>query len=137
MAKANDPMGGEAGLVLAQTLRYRTGRRDDTLAAYVEALYYNRDNPDTWRELIEYASSAPHIPVLVDLFAISPLAVRPTLLAVLVSIADGRDRMRNLEPAKGPLLRATLLDLAENQADRVSIAYLAADAGHRAERPAT
>ncbi|MEW1838724.1 hypothetical protein AB0392_12280 [Nonomuraea angiospora] len=101
LAKANDPTVGEACLLLAQTLRYQAGHRDDTLAAYVEALYYRRTNPDVWCDLLDYASSAPYIPMLADLFAISPLSVRPALLPLLVSISDGRDRMGNLDPAKG------------------------------------
>ncbi|MCW2877797.1 MAG: hypothetical protein JWQ95_1897 [Sphaerisporangium sp.] len=134
LARAKDPMVGEACLILAKTIRYQAGRRDDTLAAYVEALYYDRTNTDIWRELAEYTASAPHIPTLVDLFAKSPATVRPELLPLLVSISDGHDRVGKLDPAKGPVLRAALLELAEDQADQVSMAYLAADAGHRAEK---
>jgi Tfp pilus assembly protein PilF len=72
--------------------------------------------------------------MLVDLLAKSPATVRPDLLPLLISISDGRDRMGNLNPAKGPVLRAALLHLAEEQRDRASIAHLTADAGHRAEK---
>ncbi|MEV4564343.1 HIRAN domain-containing protein [Nonomuraea sp. NPDC049419] len=105
-AEAGDPTMGEACSLLAQTLRYQPGRRDETLIAYVDALYYRRLDADLWRDLIDYASPAPHIPMLTELFAISPSPVRPALLPLLVSISDGRDRMGHLDPAKGPRLRA-------------------------------
>ncbi|MEV4470634.1 HIRAN domain-containing protein [Nonomuraea sp. NPDC049504] len=133
-AAAGDPTIAEACSLLAQTLRYQPGHRDETLTAYVDALYYRRLDADLWRDLLDYASSAPHIPMLTELFAISPSPVRPALLPLLVSISDGRGRMGNLDPAKGPRLRAALLEIAEDQDDRMSIAYLCADAGHRAEK---
>lgn len=133
LANAHDPMVAQACLLLAQSIRYQAGRRDETLAAYIDALNYDRTNATVWEELTEYAAAAPHIPMLVDVFAKSPTVVRPALLPLLVAISDGHDRMGNLNLVKGPALRAALLKRAENQADQASIAYLAADAGHRAE----
>ncbi|RVX41125.1 hypothetical protein EDD27_3594 [Nonomuraea polychroma] len=133
LAKARDPAVANAFLLLAKTIRYQPGRRDDTLAAYIDALYYDRHNADLWRELIDYAASAPHIPMLAALFRRAPADVRPVLLGQFLSISDGNDRMGNLDPANGPRLRDALAEAAHAEADRPSIAALAADAARRAE----
>lgn len=132
LGRAEDPMSAAAWLGVARSARYRRGRRDETLAAYVEAAFYDRENPEAWSELIEYVTAAPHIPTLVGLVARAPRSVRPTLLRQLLVVSDGRDRLGRLSLQAGSRLRAALLDLVESQNDDPSIAVLAGDAGMRA-----
>ncbi len=110
------------------------GRRDDTLAAIVQALYFRRDNAEAWSELIDLASAAPHVPTLLALFARVPMQVRGGVLAQLLSISHGRDRMGNLGGAGGERLRAGLLELAESQGDTHTVAALTGLAGLAAEK---
>jgi tetratricopeptide (TPR) repeat protein len=132
LRRSKDPLLATALLGLARSIRYQRGRRDDTLAAYVEAIYNERDNQAAWSELIEYVAAAPHIPTLVTMFSKAPLEVRPELLGYLLAISDGHDRAGRLGPAAGSRLRAALLELADSQGDTASVAALAADAGMRA-----
>ncbi|WP_084962959.1 hypothetical protein [Thermoactinospora rubra] len=134
LASAGDPTVARACWLLATTVRYQSGRRDDTLAAYVDALYYDRDNAELWHELLDYAAAAPYIPMLVELFKRMPRHVRPDLLGYFVAISDGRDRMGNLDPDHGHDLREALLLKAQAEGDLASVALLAGEEGRRAEQ---
>lgn len=134
LTKANDPWVSPAWLGVGRATRYQGGRRDDALTALVEALYWGRGNADAWWELLDLASAAPHVPTLLALFARVLLEVRPRVLDVLVSMSHGHDRMGRLSPASGERLREGLLQLAEYQGDRGTIATLAGNAGLAAEK---
>jgi len=134
LRRSRDPLLAAALLGLARSIRYQRGRRDDTLAAYVEAICYERNNLAAWSELVDYATAAPHISTLVTMFSKAPLEVRPELLGYLLATSDGRDRAGRLSPAAGSRLRAALLELAYSQGDSASVASLAADAGMRAHK---
>jgi hypothetical protein len=134
LTQACDPMASQAWLATAQATRYQKGRRDDTLAAIVQALYLQRDNAEAWSELIDLASAAPHVPTLLALFARAPVEVRDGVLAQLLSISYGRDRMGNLSGAGGERLREELLELAESQGDTHTVAALSGVGGLAAEK---
>lgn len=134
LAKARDPFVAAAWLGVGRSTRYQGGHRDATLHALIEALYWDRGNVDAWRELIDFASSTPHVPTLRELFARVPFEARPAVLHSLLTISYGRDRLGMLNPAAGEELRAGLLELAESQGDTGSMALLAADAGSAAEK---
>ena len=72
LAAAGDPSASNAWLSLARTTRYQSGRRDDTLSALIEALYWDRGNDQAWSELVDYASAAPYVQMLLTLFAHVP-----------------------------------------------------------------
>jgi hypothetical protein len=59
LATAGDPFTSDAWLSVARATRYQCGRRDDTLSALIEALYWGRGNDHAWSELVDYASAAP------------------------------------------------------------------------------
>ena len=80
------------------------------------------------------ASAAPHVPTLLALFARVPVEVRGGVLAQLLSISHGRDRMGNLSGAGGERLREGLLELAESQGDTHTVAALTGLAGLAAEK---
>lgn len=134
LAQARDPMVSQSWLATARATRYQKGRRDDTLAAIMQALYFRRDNAEAWSELIDVASAAPHVPTLLALFARVPVEVRGGVLAQLLSISHGRDRMCNLSAAGGERLREGLLELAESQGDTHTVAALTGLAGLAAEK---
>jgi tetratricopeptide (TPR) repeat protein len=134
LASAGDPLLSEAWLGVARCTRYQRGRRDDTLTAYIEALYWDRGNPDAWHELLDFAAAAPYARTLVGLYARIPFKARPQVLQQLVSVSHGHDRLGNMAPEDGAVLRAELLALAEKQQDRATIAVLTGQAGIAAER---
>jgi HIRAN domain len=134
LTQACDPMASQAWLATARATRYQKSRRDDTLAAITQALYLRRDNADAWSELFDLASAAPHVPTLLALFARVPVEVRGGVLAQLLSISHGRDRMSNLNGAGGERLREGLLELAESQGDTHTLAALTGVAGLAAEK---
>ena len=134
LSQARDPMASQAWLATARATRYQKGRRDDTLAAIVQALYLRRDNIEAWSELIDLASAAPHVPTLLALFARVPAEVRGGVLAQLLSISHGRDRMGNLSGNGGERLRERLLELAESQGDTHTVAALTGLTGLAAEK---
>ncbi len=134
LARAGDPLISAAWLGVARATRYQRGRRDDTLTALVEALFWDRLAVDAWADLVELASSAPHIPTLVALVARMPFEARPGVLPQLLAISYGRDRLGRMTPATGQLLRDELLKLAETQGDMASIAFLAGHDGLMAEK---
>ena len=74
--------------------RYQRGRRDDTLSALIEALYWGRDDADAWSDLWTWRR-------LRRTFDVARLvcagAVDPGRCAVqLLSISEQRDRLRRL-----------------------------------------
>ena len=134
LAAAGDPSASNAWLSLARTTRYQSGRRDDTLSALIEALYWDRGNDQAWSELVDYASAAPYVQMLLTLFAHVPSLGRPGVLGQLVVISEGHDRLGRLHPVAGARLRAGLLDIAESQGDRATVAALMGYAGMTAEK---
>ncbi len=134
LVRANDPSVSAAWLGLAGAVRYQRGRRDDTLAAYVEALHYDRTNGDAWSGLIDMASAAPHVPTLVSLFARIPFGAREHPLQQLLATADGHDRLGNMSRSDGARLRNDLFELIESQGDARSTAFLAGKASLEAEK---
>jgi tetratricopeptide (TPR) repeat protein len=134
LTDARDPFVSEAWLGVGRATRYQRGRRDDTLGAFIEALYYRRGNVGAWCELVEMASAAPHVPTLIALFARIPFDIRPGALSQLLTVSYGRDRLGRLSLAAGRLLRTGLLELAESQKDMGTVAYLAAEEGLAAEK---
>ncbi|MBC6461455.1 DUF4429 domain-containing protein [Actinomadura sp. HBU206391] len=134
MERTSDPQVADAWLTLARCTRFQKGRRDDTLTAYINCLQSDSGNTDAWSELFEYVCSAPHVPMLVNLYQRVPLQVRPTIAEHLLAVSYGIDRHGNLSTHGGTRLRATLKNLAITQQDHGTIALLSADAGRRAEK---
>ena len=134
LAKAGDPCVSAAWLGVGRAIRYQRGRRDDTLTALIEALYWGRDNADAWSELVDFASAAPHVPTLLALYARVPFGTRAGVLRQLLSMSEQRDRLGRLNPAQGERLRKGLLDLAESQRDKATVAALTGYAGLAAEK---
>jgi tetratricopeptide (TPR) repeat protein len=134
MESASDPKMADAWLTLARCTRFQKGRRDDTLTAYINCLQSDRGNADAWSELFEYICTAPHVPMLVNLYQRVPSQVRPTIADHLLAVSYGADRHGNLSAHGGMRLRATLKNLAVTQQDQGTIALLSADAGRRAEK---
>jgi hypothetical protein len=134
LATAADPFTSDAWLSVARATRYQRGRRDDTLSALIEALYWGRGNDHAWSELVDYASAAPHVPMLRALFARVPFENRAGVLSHLLRMSEGRDRLGLLYPAAGARLREELLDVAESQGDRATAAALTGYAGLAAEK---
>ncbi len=134
LAAGHDRSASDAWLSLARTVRYQSGRRDDTLTALIEALYWDRGNDQAWSELVDYASAAPHVPMLLALFAHVPPPSMPALVSQLLRISEGRDRLGRLNPAAGPQLRDGLLAIAEAQDSQATIAALTQYAGNAAAK---
>jgi tetratricopeptide (TPR) repeat protein len=134
LAKARDPFASTAWLGLARATRYQRGRRDDTLTALIEALYWRRDNAHAWSELLDLASAAPHVPTLLALYAQVPLGSRGAVLSQLLRMAERRDRLGRLDPGAGARLRDGLLGLARSQGDDATVARLTGYAGLAAEK---
>jgi len=134
LAAAGDPSASAAWLSVARATRYQRGRRDDTLSALIEALYWGRGNDHAWSELVDYASASPHVPMLLELFAQVPFENRAGVLSQLLRISEGHDRLGRLHPAAGARLRDGLLDVAESQGDRATAAALTGYAGLAAEK---
>lgn len=134
LAKASDPCASAAWLSVARATRYQGGRRDDTLSALIEALYWDRGDADAWSELVDFASAAPHVPMLLALFARMPPESRAAVLSQLLCISEGRDRLGRMPAAAGDRLRDGLLDIAESEGDRATIAALTGYAGLAAEK---
>jgi tetratricopeptide (TPR) repeat protein len=133
-AKAGDPCVSTAWLGLGRATRYQRGRRDDTLTALIEALYWGRDNAGAWSELVDLASAAPHVPTLLAWYARVPSGTRAGVLPELLSMSEQRDRLGRLNPAEGERLREGLLDLAGSQGDKATAAALTGYAGLAAEK---
>lgn len=134
LAAVGDPAASGAFLSLARTTRYQSGRRDDTLSALIEALYCDRGNDQAWAELLDYASAAPRVPMLLALFGRVPAQSKPAVLRQLLAASQGQDRLGRLHPAAGALLRHELLAAAEAQPDKATIATLTGYAGLAAEK---
>jgi hypothetical protein len=134
LATAGDPSASAAWLSVARATRFQPRRRDDTLSALIEALYWGRGNDHAWSELVDYASAAPHVPMLLALFARVPFQNRAGVLGQLLRMSEGRDRLGLLHPAAGARLRGGLVDVAESQGDRATVAALAGYAGLAAEK---
>jgi hypothetical protein len=132
-AKAG-PAASRAWLGIAHARRFQRGRRDDTLIAYVEALRLDRAHTEAWCQLLDYASVAPHVPTLRELFARASQVCRPPMLHRLLAMSHQADRFARLTPAQGERLRAALLTLAHSDGDDVCVALLYADEGMRAEK---
>jgi hypothetical protein len=133
-SKAHDPLISEAWLGVGRATRYQRARRDDTLGALVEALYWGRSNAGAWSDLIEFASAAPHAPTLLALFARIPHEVRGSVLDQLLYMSRGHDRLGRMSPAAGVQLREGLLQVAEAQGDMATVATLTGRAGLEAEK---
>jgi hypothetical protein len=114
---ASDPRAAQAWHASARMTRYLRGRRDDTLAAFVAAIYFDRDNDDAWCELIEYSGLAPHVPTYLALFSHVPPTARGRPLRWILSIARGSDQYGRMAEAGGRELRRGLLELAEREDD--------------------
>jgi hypothetical protein len=124
LERARDPLVSEAWLGVARSVRYQPGRRDDFLGAVIEAVYWDRANGEAWAELVDYASSAPHVATLVALFARVPLAARSRVLQQLLSMSRGTDRLGRMSPEAGEDLRAALLALATSEGDKATAVTL-------------
>jgi tetratricopeptide (TPR) repeat protein len=124
LGRAEDSQVAAAWLGVARSTRYQKGRRDDTLAAFVEALRWDRANADAWCELLDMSATAPHIPTLVALFVRIPLKTRPLAARQLLTLSRGQDRLGKMSPSAGERLRAELLSLAEAQGDTATMARL-------------
>lgn len=134
LTRSQDPLVSAAWLGLARSVRYQAGHRDETLAAYIGALYYDRANEDAWWEFVEYSSAAPHVPTLVEIFGRIPFGSRQRTLELILSIAAGGGRLGNVSPRQGARLRTAILNLITFQDDVESTAYLTGRNGLRAER---
>jgi tetratricopeptide (TPR) repeat protein len=134
LAKARDPYVSAAWLGLGRATRYQRGRRDDALSALIEALYWDRNNADAWSELVDLASAAPHVPNLLAVYARIPFGTRARVLKRLLIMSEQHDRLGRLDPAQGERLRKELLDLAESQGDKATVAALTGYAGLAAEK---
>lgn len=134
LTAAQDPYVSAAWLGVGRATRYQRGHRDETLHAFIEALYWERGNVDAWRELLDIASAAPHVPTLIGIVARVPFESRPSVLNQLLTMSYGRDRLGNMSHGEGKNLRDELLTLAESQGDTGSIALLAGNAGLVAEK---
>jgi tetratricopeptide (TPR) repeat protein len=134
LATAGDPLVSAAWLGVGRSTRYQRGRRDDALAAFVEALYWDRGNRDAWWELVDLAAAAPHVPTLLALYEHVPFTARPPVLDQLVIMSHGHDRLGNIHLKDGDKLRAGLFERAEAQHDHTTIAVLAGQAGIAAEK---
>jgi tetratricopeptide (TPR) repeat protein len=134
LARADDPLVSAAWLGVFRSVRYQRGRRDEALAAVVEALFWDRGKAEAWSDLIEMASFAPHVPTLLDVFSRIPFEARPVILEDLITISNGHDRLGRLNPEAGKRLRQDLLRLAETQGDAGTVAALTGKAGLDAER---
>ena len=117
-----------------QATGYQESGGEDTLAALIKALQDRRDDVEAWSELVDLLSAAPHVPTLLALFARVPAGARPPVLAHLLQISHGRDRLGRLTSAAGERLRGGLLELAESQGDTATVATLAGLAGLTAEK---
>lgn len=136
LAETADPATSEAWLSVARATRYQHGRRDDTLSALIEALYWGRDNDSAWSELLDYVSAAPHMPMLLALFGRIPVKSRQAVLSQFIAISEGRDRCGRMHPVTGARLRNGLLSIAESQDDKTTAAALLGYAGLKAEKAA-
>ena len=134
LAKAGDPSTSAAWLSVARAARYQRGRRDDTLSALIEALYWGRGNAAAWSELIDYISALPRVPMLLAIFAHIPSENRVDALSQLLLISEGHGRLTRLNAAAGERLRDGLLNMAEYEGDRATIAALTGHAGRAAEK---
>jgi tetratricopeptide (TPR) repeat protein len=134
LAKVSDPSASAAWLSVARAVRYQRGRRDEALSALIEALYWDRANTDAWSELIDFASVSPYVPMLLAIFARMPSESRAGVLDQLLRISEGRDRLGRLHTAAGDRLRDELLDIAEAEGDKATIAALMSYAGLAAEK---
>ena len=132
--EARDAAAALAWLGVARSVRYQRGRREDTLAAFAEAIKRDPEQVPPWLELVDYGTLAPDVETLLALVAVAPLTVRPALLPTLLSVSYGTDRVGKLGAEAGTRLRAGLFGLAECEADRGSLAVLCVDAGRRAAK---
>ena len=134
LTKGGDPSASVAWLSVARAVRYQRGRRDDTLSALIEALYWGRGNAAAWSELIDYISAVPRVPMLLAIFAHIPSENRVDTLSQLLLISEGHGRLTQLNAAAGERLRDGLLNMAEYEGDRAAIAALTGHAGRAAEK---
>lgn len=134
LANDRDPLVSAAWLGVGRSTRYQKGRRDDTLQAFIEALYWNRGNADAWAEIVNYASAAPHLPTLIGIYARIPVSIRPRVLPFFVTMSHGHDRLGRMDPATGARMRTELLTLGESEQDWGTVAQLAGEAGLGAEK---
>jgi hypothetical protein len=125
---AGDPLASDAWAGVAASVRYQKGRRDDRIAAAIEALRWNPANTDAWADLFDLASCAPHVPTLLAMYRLVPPLTRPPVLSLLISLSRGHDRLGNMTPDAGARLRAELTALAQHESDKASAAKLTRDA---------
>jgi len=121
---SHDPLAAAAWAGVARARRYQKGRRDDRIGACITALYLDRANNSAWAELIDLASSAPHVPTLLELFRRMPVSARPKPLSQLIALSRGRDRLGNMHPEAGERLRAGLTGIAQADVDKPSMTKL-------------
>jgi len=125
---ASDPLASDAWAGVAASVRYQKGRRDDRIAAAIEALRWNPANTDAWAGLFDLASCAPHVPTLLAMYRLVPPPSRPPVLSQLISLSRGHDRLGNMTPDAGARLRTELTALAQHENDKASAAKLTRDA---------
>ena len=132
LAAAGDPSASSAWLSLACLTRYQSGRRDETLSALIEALYWDRGNEQAWYELVD----TPPQPRMCHVACASRTCPPVVGRACSVSYYPYRRGATGLRAASaaGIRLRNGLLDIAESQDDRATIAALAGYAGLAAEK---
>lgn len=134
LANDRDPLVSAAWLGVGRSTRYQKGRRDDTLQAFIEALYWNRSNADAWAELVDYASAAPHLPTLIGIYARIPFSIRPRVLPFFLTMSHGQDQLGRMDLVSGARLRTELLALAESEQDLGTVTQLTGEAGLAAEK---
>ncbi|WP_396453062.1 DUF4429 domain-containing protein [Actinomadura sp.] len=134
LERAADPKVADAWLLYARSVRFQKGRRDDTLNGYFNCLRFDRSNGEAWSELFEYVCSAPHVPMLLDLYRRVPIPLRAGPARYLLAVSHGSDRHGNMSAHRGERLRTELKALATSQDDGVTVAVLAEDAGRHAEK---
>lgn len=130
LVRARDPWTGRAWLTLARTRRYQKGRRDDTLRAYIEAMFHDRDDTEAAGEFLEYLTIGATVPMFVAIYRRLRSTVRAALMPTLLSVSYAEDRHGRLDAEQGAALRAALAEIG----DPATVAALEADAGLRAER---
>jgi HIRAN domain-containing protein len=121
---SRDPRVSDAWAGVAGSRRYQKGKRDGRIEAAVTAIYWDRANEDAWSNLFDLAAAAPHILTLLEMFKRVPLETRPPILSQLLALSSGHDRLGKMHAEAGERLRASLLTLAEEGGDKISIRKL-------------
>ena len=127
------PAEADAWLGLADVRRYQQGRRDDTLAAFNEAIATGRDRADVWDAYLDYVTYAPSAQFLLDITAAMPQPIRAGRIGLLLSVAERRDRWGTMAPEDGQGYLWRLPDLLRQLDDVESLGALLSHLGLREE----